>query len=94
MTARIPEEKKLGFAAQIAKEKLLVYDLRVVLNGDPCYFIIKVLPAKRQAFVRAVAEDTGFQLEDYGEILHRGLDAPSEALKAQLREQYGMYEDE
>lgn len=52
---------------------------------------MRIPPARQAAFLNAVARDAGFRLEDYGDILHRGWDEPSEELKASLREQYGMY---
>lgn len=79
------------FAQHVTREKALVYDLRVMLQGEARYFIVKVSPAKQRAFLQAVERDAGFRLEDYGDILHRGWDAPDEELKAHLREQYGMY---
>ena len=82
------------FAEQITREKALVYDVRVVLNEEPRYFIIQIPPAKRVAFLHALEKDAGFRLEDYGDILYRGWDAPDDALKAELRERYGMYSHE
>ena len=78
------------FVEQITREKSLVYDLRAVLNGEQRYFIVKVLPAKRTAFLKAVEKDAGFRLEDYGDILHRGWDEPDDELKEMLREQYAL----
>jgi len=77
-------------AAQITREKSLVYDLRAALNGEQRYFIVKVPPAKRRAFLKAVEKDAGFRLEDYGDILHRGWDEPDDELKELLREQYAL----
>ena len=82
-----------SFAAKIQAEKALVYDLRVTLKGEARYFIIMVEPAKRNAFLKAVEQDNGYVLEDFGEILHRGWDEPSEELKTELREKYGMYDE-
>ena len=81
------------FAQNILREKALVYDLRAVIDGERRYFIIKVTPTKRAAFIKAVEKDAGFSLEDFGEVLHRGWDEPDDDLKAVLREQYGMYAD-
>jgi hypothetical protein len=81
----------MSFSARIAAQTALVYDLRVSLDGEARYFIIQVPPAKRAAFVAAIAADTGFTLEDYGTILHRGWDAPQLSLKRDLRAQFGMY---
>jgi hypothetical protein len=79
------------FAQQITREKALVYDLRVTLSGEARYFILKVHPVKHNAFLLAVKKDAGFTLEDFGDILHRGWDEPDDGLKAELRQQYGMY---
>lgn len=82
------------FAQRITREKSLVYDLRAMLNGERRYFIVKISSAKRAAFLKAVEKDTGFRLEDYGDILHRGWDEPDDELKATLREEYGMYQED
>ena len=83
--------KSMSFAGHIARGSALVYDLRVTLDGEARYFIVKANPAKRAAFLNAVEKDSGFRLEDFGQILHRGWGEPGEALKALLREEYGMY---
>ncbi|MBN8542820.1 MAG: hypothetical protein J0M34_00975 [Alphaproteobacteria bacterium] len=82
------------YAQQITREKALVYDLRAMVNGEKRYFIVKVSPAKRTAFLHAVEKDAGFRLEDYGDIIHRGWNEPEDGLKAMLREKYGMYQEE
>lgn len=82
------------FAERITRERSLVYDLRAVLNGEKRYFIVKVPSAKQAAFLRAVNKNAGFRLEDYGDIMYRGWDAPDDELKAILRSQYGMYQEE
>ena len=75
---------------RVAQEEVLVYDLRAVMNDEPRYFIVKVNPAKKTAFLRAVEKDAGLRLEDYGDILYRGWDEPEEDLKELLRKHYGM----
>jgi hypothetical protein len=81
----------MSFAARIAAQTALIYDVRVTLNGEPRYFIVQVPPAKRAAFIAAIAADAGFTLEDYGQVLHRGWDEPSPELKQVLHTQFGMY---
>jgi hypothetical protein len=93
-TQHAPAATPVGFAAKITRDSALVYDLRLTLNGEARFFIIQVPRARREAFLAAVEKDTGFRLEDFGEILHRGWDEPPEELKAQLRAAYGMYADE
>ena len=80
-----------NFTQNIIKQSAIVYDLRVNLNNEDRYFIIRIEPAKRTAFLNAVKKDSGFRLEDFGEILHRGWNEPDDELKAQLREQFRMY---
>lgn len=80
-----------GFAARIAASRALIYDLRVFMQNEHRYFIIQVTPAKQHAFLKAVEQDKGFRLEDYGDILCRGWDEPSNRLKHTLHTQYGMY---
>ena len=79
------------FAHRLTQEKALIYDLRATLNEQERYFIVRIPPAKQAVFLKLVAGDAGFCLENCGDILHRGWGAPPEHLKAQLREQYGMY---
>ena len=81
------------YAEQITREKALVYDMRAVVNGEARYFIIKVEPAKRVAFLRALEKNEGFRLEDYATVLHRGWNAPEDALKEALHKRYGMYQE-
>ncbi len=78
------------FAETLKRKEALVYDLRALVNGEHRYFIIKITPAKQNAFLQAVEKDAGFRLEDYGHILHRGWDEPEDDLKKLLREEYGM----
>ncbi len=80
----------MSFSARIAKESALVYDLRVTLDNEPRYFIVQVTPATRKAFLAAIEADAGFTIEDYGTILHRGWDEPSDALKQELHDKFGM----
>lgn len=87
------QSQNLSFADKITKEKFLVYDLRTVLNGEKRYFIIKIIPSKHEAFKQAIKTDSGFRLEDYGDILHRGWNEPDDELKQLLRQQYGLYEN-
>lgn len=84
---------QMSFAARIERNDALVYDLRVTKNGRTRFFIIKVKPSLHQAYLRKMNSTEAFDLKDYGEILHRGEGEPSEALRAELREKYGMYND-
>ncbi len=81
------------FTARIEQSRALVYDLRVTLNAERRYFIIRVERSRHAAFLRAVERDQGFIFEDFGDILHRGWDEPDEDLKADLRQRFGMYAD-
>ncbi len=84
------KHKNAGFAESMQRKDALVYDLRAVVNGELRYFIIHVTPAKQATFLHTVEKDAGYRLEDYGDILHRGWDEPEDALKEQLRQEYGM----
>lgn len=93
MTLATPQEKASNFAASVTKGNDIVYDLRAHLNDEDRYFIIKIAPAKHQAFLKAAREDSGFRLEDFGEILHRGWDEPPYEVKLKYDQLYGMYPD-
>lgn len=80
-----------NFATKIDSEKALVYDLRLNLKGEDCYFIIKVKPELNSNFLSVVEKDNGYKLSDYGQILYHGLGEPSDELKDHLREKYSMY---
>ncbi len=82
----------MSFVARIIHANALVYELRVPINAEERFFILEVAPAKRAAFLAAVAADTGYILEDFGTVLHRGWGEPPEALKRELHRVYGMYE--
>ncbi|MEZ5691557.1 MAG: hypothetical protein R3D71_07825 [Rickettsiales bacterium] len=83
-----------NFSERLTKETALVYDFRATIDGEDRFFIIKVSPTKRKAFLKAVKDNATFQLEDFGEILHRGWGEPTDDLKQHLQEKYGMYADE
>ncbi len=79
------------FTEQVSRGKALIYDLRAIINDEKRYFIVKILPAKHQAFLQTIDKNSGFRLEDFGQILYRGWDEPEEKIKEILRKQYGMY---
>ena len=79
------------FAAQIAYDHHLVYDIRGTVKGEQRYFILHVEPARHAAFLKKIASGAGCNPQDYGEILYRGWDEPPEPLKQKLHEKYGMY---
>ncbi len=82
-----------GFVAKIIKETALVYDIRWMdERGIPLFAIFEVEKAKWRPFLEKLESDDLFILEDYGTVLHKGEGEPSEELKAELRQKYGMYE--
>lgn len=80
-----------SFTARVERETALVYDLRVTLNGERRFFILKVNPTRHDAFQEAFRERRAMVLEDFGEVLNRGWDEPDEELKTSLRERFGLY---
>ncbi len=93
MSNKFSPDRPITFAEKIDAETALVYDLRVKLNGEDRYFIIKIDPDKQQEFLANVENRVEYILEDYGEILYRGWDEPSDELKERLRQLYGMFEE-
>ena len=83
-----------SFAEKYKNASALIYDVRLTLNDEARYFIINVNPNKHLQFKRAIAEDMGFRLDDFGEILHRGWGEPENDIKQLMHAQYGMYADE
>ena len=82
----------VGFTERVLKETALVYDLRWEdASGQARYGIVHVTPHKHDAFLRALEQDAPLELRDYGEVLYTGLKEPDAAIKAELREKYGMY---
>jgi hypothetical protein len=79
-----------NFVGKVEKDSTIIYDMRVMLNGEARFFIIKVHPHAHALFLRKVEEDKGMTLEDYGTILHRGFGEPDMELKAMLRERYAL----
>lgn len=79
--------------ARFERDTALVYDLRATINGERLYFIIKLEPAKHQAFLDMLNTEAGGILEEYGEILFCGWNEPPDDRKAYLRERFGMYSD-
>ena len=86
-----PKTTGVSFAAQIIRDRALVYDLRTQQNGQTVYFIVKVDSSKHNAFQAAYSAGQTVNLEDFGEILYSGAGDPSDELKAELRERFGMY---
>lgn len=89
----------MSFAAKISRNGSLIYELRSCNPLGPVYFILKVTKHSHEAFKRMLSDEAGGQdetvdLTRYGEVLHKGYGEPPDTLKAQLREQYGMYQDE
>lgn len=91
MTQHSTQASDESFAFKLRQGQELVYDLRANIGGEARYFIIQVQPAKKEAFLRAVNQDSGYRLEDFGTILHRGWDEPDDELKQQLHARYGLY---
>lgn len=81
----------MNFAAKILKENELVYGLSTVKNGRKLWYIVKIEKAKHEVFKRTLEGTALFNLTDFGEILHSGEGEPSDALKDEMREKYGMY---
>ena len=67
----------------------LVYELRAVLAATPRFFIVEFEPVRLPAFLTAVDQNTGFNLDELGHILHRGWGEPDDLLVAELRDQFG-----
>jgi hypothetical protein len=55
-------------------------------------FAKTLTPASNEITPLALKASAAIDLRDYGTILHSGWGEPSEQLKAELREKYGMYE--
>lgn len=85
------QHSETGFAARFMHNEALVYDLRTIKHGKHWFFIIKVKPDKHAAYLHKVNSTEGFDLEDYGEVLHSGEGEPSGIVKEELRKKYGMY---
>ena len=77
----------------VSRERALVYDLRFPESDGEVYFIIKVEPAKHQAFKDVLKTPKIIDLRDYGEVLYSGWGEPSDARKEEMRFLYRMYLD-
>lgn len=75
-------------------ESDLVYDLRFPEGDGKVFFIVRVDPNLHEEFKRLLKTPQVIDLRDYGEILHSGYGEPSDALKAELKDKYGMYQGE
>jgi hypothetical protein len=82
----------MSVAAQIIRERSILYDLRSQQKGRAVYFILRINPQKQKAFKEAFDEGRTVDLHEFGDVIHSGTGEPSEALKAELREKYGLYE--
>tara|TARA_B100001123_G_scaffold349062_1_gene398870 strand:- start:102 stop:392 length:291 start_codon:yes stop_codon:yes gene_type:complete len=81
-----------SFTDQLSQARDLVYDLRSPdLDGDMCYYILKIDPACHDRFLTALEHKLSFNMSDYGELLHFGRGEPDADLQSELRQKYGMY---
>ena len=79
----------------VIKQQSIVYGLwGKQPNGTNAYFILLVNKAKHQHFDRILTTEEGFDVKDFGEILHQGWNPPHDELKDQFRKKYGLYETE
>lgn len=83
-----------AFSQRVLSSRALVYDLRTTLADQRRFFIVEIMPARHDAFLRAVDSREDIRLEDFGTILHRGWDEPDDELKADLSLRFGMYADD
>lgn len=92
--AKFASRKSGGdFVASIIRQKALVYVLSCRFDDRKAWYIFEVEPAKRKEFEKRFSAGESFDATDYGTILHSGWgEGPDEALKAELREKYGLYE--
>lgn len=91
-----PKGNKGSFVAQIIKGKVMVCELAFAAHSGigQAWYVLQVDSAKAKEFKESLKESGPITLTDYGEILHFGWgEGPDDALKAELHEKYGLYED-
>jgi hypothetical protein len=83
-----------GFADKIRRGSALVYEIRRRdETGAEQFVIFQADPARHRVFLQKMEGNAPFALTDYGTVLHEGWGEPDDALKAELRRAYGMYEE-
>ncbi|MFD0744593.1 hypothetical protein ACFQ1L_24320 [Phytohabitans flavus] len=85
--------RRMTWVDFVARERDLVYDLRFPEGDGEVFFLIKIEPAKHQAFKDVLATPQIIDLRDYGTILYSGWGEPDEEIKDEMRFRYRMYLD-
>lgn len=84
-----------GFISKIIREKSIIYHYETTLvNGQKYFFILDIDKSKHKKFQEDISIPQEIDLNNYGKILHKGYGQPSKELKAELKQKYGLYEDE
>ena len=90
----MPEQESSDVVVS-ATEQTQAYDIRYEdEQGRPYYHIVLIYPSMREAFLKAVNSGETYNLNDFGTIVHSGWGEPSEALKQELFQEYGLTYDD
>lgn len=83
-----------GFISKIIREKSIIYHYETNLeSGKKYFFILDIDKSKHKKFQEDISIPQEINLNDYGKILHKGYGQPSDELKAELKQKYGLYEN-
>lgn len=86
----------MAFAQKIIGDKfnretaVVLYVRGTTADGQPLYAYTALRPSEWSSFQEAVRRKQDVTLEQYGVVLHSGLGEPSPALKAEMKEKYGV----
>jgi len=57
-------------------------------DSEPCYYFVLINSQKEEAFLKVMDSGEGYDINDYGTILHSGYGKPSEELKNEIAARY------
>ncbi len=84
-----------SFVASILKTKALVCELRYLWPEEgEAWYLFEIDAPKRKEFESRLQQNDSLNLTDYGKVLYSGWEIVPENIKAEMREKYGLYENE
>ena len=80
-----------SFAEAIQSKKNRLYDLRYTSDdGESVYYFFLADPLKEKMFLKKWEGNEELDLNDFGEIINAGYGVPSEDLKSEMVDRFGI----
>ncbi|GEM_PF-4989650 len=81
---------RTSFAANILKQKALIYAFTAPQRGTLMYYVLEVNASKHNAFKQALKDSVQIKLEEFGSTIYQGATPPSPELAQQWQEKYEL----